>query len=150
MQSPGRRELCTLPPPVSITLQHRRRSLTHRYRHVSIDDLRMMVGIKISGLFNRVLVGLQVQGSNTTTGQLLTQGNGTYLIQQSVVDGDPTTHTLISAAAARASPQTESAVSCLFLFYQKQKILWWSMLRPCIRDVDDNFNRIIIHGINES
>ncbi|XP_043289835.1 DNA-binding protein RFX2 isoform X2 [Venturia canescens] len=51
----------------------------------------------------------QVQGSNTTTGQLLTQGNGTYLIQQSVVDSDPTTHALISAAAARASPQTESA-----------------------------------------
>ncbi|XP_043678682.1 DNA-binding protein RFX2 isoform X3 [Vespula pensylvanica] len=51
------------------------------------------------------------QGSNTTTGQLLSQGNGTYLIQQSVVDGDPTTHTLISAAAAaaRASPQTENA-----------------------------------------
>ncbi|XP_034934606.1 DNA-binding protein RFX2-like isoform X3 [Chelonus insularis] len=48
------------------------------------------------------------QGSNTTTGQLLTQGNGTYLIQQSVVDGDPTTHALISAAA-RASPQTEGA-----------------------------------------
>ncbi|XP_035741091.1 DNA-binding protein RFX2-like isoform X9 [Vespa mandarinia] len=51
------------------------------------------------------------QGSNTTTGQLLSQGNGTYLIQQSVVDSDPTTHTLISAAAAaaRASPQTENA-----------------------------------------
>ncbi|XP_058790783.1 DNA-binding protein RFX2 [Phymastichus coffea] len=49
----------------------------------------------------------QVTGS-TTTGQLLSQGNGTYLIQQSVVEGDPT-HTLISAAAARASPQTESA-----------------------------------------
>ncbi|XP_024939248.1 DNA-binding protein RFX2 isoform X3 [Cephus cinctus] len=50
------------------------------------------------------------QGSNTTTGQLLSQGNGTYLIQQSVVDGDPTTHALISAAAAaRTSPQTESA-----------------------------------------
>lgn len=50
------------------------------------------------------------QGSNTTTGQLLSQGNGTYLIQQSVVDGDPTTHALMSAAAARASPQTETAV----------------------------------------
>ncbi|KAK0074477.1 hypothetical protein PV326_012415, partial [Microctonus aethiopoides] len=49
------------------------------------------------------------QGSNTTTGQLLSQGNGTYLIQQSVVDGDPTTHALISAAAARASPQTDTA-----------------------------------------
>ncbi|XP_026830417.1 DNA-binding protein RFX2 isoform X3 [Ooceraea biroi] len=49
------------------------------------------------------------QGSNTTTGQLLSQGNGTYLIQQSVVDGDATTHALISAAAARASPQTETA-----------------------------------------
>ncbi|XP_032684857.1 DNA-binding protein RFX2 isoform X3 [Odontomachus brunneus] len=49
------------------------------------------------------------QGSNTTTGQLLSQGNGTYLIQQSVVDGDPTTHALMSAAAARASPQTETA-----------------------------------------
>ncbi|XP_076624445.1 regulatory transcription factor Rfx isoform X1 [Colletes latitarsis] len=48
------------------------------------------------------------QGSNSTTGQLLSQGNGTYLIQQSVVDGDPTTHTLISATA-RASPQTENA-----------------------------------------
>ncbi|KAK0166785.1 hypothetical protein PV327_004269 [Microctonus hyperodae] len=48
------------------------------------------------------------QGSNTTTGQLLSQGNGTYLIQQSVVDGDPTTHALISAAA-RASPQTDTA-----------------------------------------
>ncbi|XP_033223625.1 DNA-binding protein RFX2 isoform X3 [Belonocnema kinseyi] len=51
----------------------------------------------------------QVQGSNTTTGQLLSQGNGAYLIQQSVVDGDAATHALISAAAARASPQTESA-----------------------------------------
>nr|XP_034185451.1 DNA-binding protein RFX2 isoform X4 [Osmia lignaria] len=51
------------------------------------------------------------QGSNSTTGQLLSQGNGTYLIQQSVVDGDPTTHALISAAAARASPQTENAES---------------------------------------
>ncbi|XP_046424208.1 DNA-binding protein RFX2 isoform X3 [Neodiprion pinetum] len=49
------------------------------------------------------------QGSNATTGQLLSQGNGTYLIQQSVVDGDPTTHALISATAARASPQTENA-----------------------------------------
>ncbi|XP_011647753.2 DNA-binding protein RFX2 isoform X3 [Pogonomyrmex barbatus] len=49
------------------------------------------------------------QGTNSTTGQLLSQGNGTYLIQQSVVDGDPTTHALISAAAARASPQTETA-----------------------------------------
>ncbi|KAG7197128.1 hypothetical protein KM043_007215 [Ampulex compressa] len=49
------------------------------------------------------------QGSNSTTGQLLSQGNGTYLIQQSVVDGDPTAHALISAAAARASPQTENA-----------------------------------------
>ncbi|XP_014474716.1 PREDICTED: DNA-binding protein RFX2 isoform X5 [Dinoponera quadriceps] len=49
------------------------------------------------------------QGSNSTTGQLLSQGNGTYLIQQSVVDGDPTTHALMSAAAARASPQTETA-----------------------------------------
>ncbi|XP_006619375.1 DNA-binding protein RFX2 isoform X3 [Apis dorsata] len=48
------------------------------------------------------------QGSNSTTGQLLSQGNGTYLIQQSVVDGDPTTHALISAATARASPQTEN------------------------------------------
>ncbi|XP_053989028.1 DNA-binding protein RFX2 isoform X2 [Hylaeus anthracinus] len=48
------------------------------------------------------------QGSNSTTGQLLSQGNGTYLIQQSVVDGDPTAHALISAAA-RASPQTENA-----------------------------------------
>ncbi|XP_011495622.1 PREDICTED: DNA-binding protein RFX2 [Ceratosolen solmsi marchali] len=52
----------------------------------------------------------QVTGSSTTTGQLLSQGTGTYLIQQSVVDGDPTTHALISAAAAaRTSPQTESA-----------------------------------------
>ncbi|XP_023244976.1 DNA-binding protein RFX2 [Copidosoma floridanum] len=51
----------------------------------------------------------QVTGSSTTAGQLLSQGNGTYLIQQSVVDGDPTTHTLITASAARASPQTESA-----------------------------------------
>ncbi|XP_033337437.1 regulatory transcription factor Rfx isoform X3 [Megalopta genalis] len=49
------------------------------------------------------------QGSNSTAGQLLSQGNGTYLIQQSVVDGDPTAHALISAAAARASPQTENA-----------------------------------------
>ncbi|XP_029178995.1 DNA-binding protein RFX2 isoform X3 [Nylanderia fulva] len=49
------------------------------------------------------------QGSNSATGQLLSQGNGTYLIQQSVVDGDPTAHALISAAAARASPQTETA-----------------------------------------
>ncbi|XP_017752518.1 PREDICTED: DNA-binding protein RFX2 isoform X2 [Eufriesea mexicana] len=49
------------------------------------------------------------QGSNSTTGQLLSQGSGTYLIQQSVVDGDPTAHALISAAAARASPQTENA-----------------------------------------
>ncbi|XP_048505749.1 DNA-binding protein RFX2 isoform X3 [Athalia rosae] len=49
------------------------------------------------------------QGSSATAGQLLSQGNGTYLIQQSVVDGDPTTHALISAAAARASPQTENA-----------------------------------------
>ncbi|XP_066598967.1 DNA-binding protein RFX2 isoform X3 [Prorops nasuta] len=49
------------------------------------------------------------QGSNSTTGQLLSQGSGTYLIQQSVVDGDPTTHALISAAAARASPHTENA-----------------------------------------
>ncbi|XP_076235943.1 regulatory transcription factor Rfx isoform X2 [Calliopsis andreniformis] len=49
------------------------------------------------------------QGSNSTTGQLLSQGNGTYLIQQSVVDGDPTAHALISAATARASPQTENA-----------------------------------------
>ncbi|KYM94974.1 Transcription factor RFX3 [Cyphomyrmex costatus] len=48
------------------------------------------------------------QGTNSTTGQLLSQGNGTYLIQQSVVEGDPT-HTLISAAATRASPQTETA-----------------------------------------
>ncbi|XP_067209809.1 DNA-binding protein RFX2 isoform X3 [Linepithema humile] len=46
------------------------------------------------------------QGSNTTTGQLLSQGNGTYLIQQGVVESDPTTHALISA---RASPQTETA-----------------------------------------
>lgn len=52
------------------------------------------------------------QGTNSTTGQLLSQGNGTYLIQQSVVDGDPT-HALISAAAARASPQTETAVNCM-------------------------------------
>lgn len=52
----------------------------------------------------------QVSGQATnTTGQLLSQGNGTYLIQQSVVDNDPTTHTLITAAA-RASPQTDSAV----------------------------------------
>ncbi|XP_044018453.1 DNA-binding protein RFX2 isoform X1 [Aphidius gifuensis] len=51
----------------------------------------------------------QVSGQATnTTGQLLSQGNGTYLIQQSVVDNDPTTHTLITAAA-RASPQTDSA-----------------------------------------
>ncbi|XP_012288679.1 DNA-binding protein RFX2 isoform X2 [Orussus abietinus] len=57
------------------------------------------------------------QGSNTTTGQLLSQGNGTYLIQQSVVDGDPT-HALISAAAARASPQTESAVQWLLENYE--------------------------------
>ncbi|XP_043472783.1 DNA-binding protein RFX2 isoform X2 [Leptopilina heterotoma] len=49
----------------------------------------------------------QVQGSNT--GQLLSQGNGAYLIQQSVVDGDAATHALISAAAARSSPQTDSA-----------------------------------------
>ncbi|XP_035741087.1 DNA-binding protein RFX2-like isoform X5 [Vespa mandarinia] len=60
------------------------------------------------------------QGSNTTTGQLLSQGNGTYLIQQSVVDSDPTTHTLISAAAAaaRASPQTENAVHWLLENYE--------------------------------
>ncbi|XP_063982439.1 DNA-binding protein RFX2 isoform X2 [Diachasmimorpha longicaudata] len=49
------------------------------------------------------------QGSNTTTNQLLSQGNGTYLIQQSVVDGDPATHALISAATARGSPQTDNA-----------------------------------------
>ncbi|XP_017893084.1 DNA-binding protein RFX2 isoform X3 [Ceratina calcarata] len=49
------------------------------------------------------------QGTNSTTGQLLSQGNGTYLIQQSVVDGDPATHALISAATARASPQAENA-----------------------------------------
>ncbi|KAJ8668157.1 hypothetical protein QAD02_009820 [Eretmocerus hayati] len=54
----------------------------------------------------------QVAGSTTATGQLLTQGNGTFLIQQSVVDTDPTTHALISAAAAaRSSPQTENADS---------------------------------------
>ncbi|XP_032684860.1 DNA-binding protein RFX2 isoform X6 [Odontomachus brunneus] len=58
------------------------------------------------------------QGSNTTTGQLLSQGNGTYLIQQSVVDGDPTTHALMSAAAARASPQTETAVHWLLENYE--------------------------------
>ncbi|KAK9301762.1 hypothetical protein QLX08_005969 [Tetragonisca angustula] len=58
------------------------------------------------------------QGSNSTTGQLLSQGNGTYLIQQSVVDGDPTAHALISAAAARASPQTESAVHWLLENYE--------------------------------
>ncbi|XP_076300057.1 regulatory transcription factor Rfx isoform X6 [Lasioglossum baleicum] len=58
------------------------------------------------------------QGSNSTTGQLLSQGNGTYLIQQSVVDGDPTAHALISAAAARASPQTENAVHWLLENYE--------------------------------
>ncbi|XP_050454282.1 DNA-binding protein RFX2 isoform X6 [Cataglyphis hispanica] len=58
------------------------------------------------------------QGSNSATGQLLSQGNGTYLIQQSVVDGDPTTHALISAAAARASPQTETAVHWLLENYE--------------------------------
>ncbi|XP_014474718.1 PREDICTED: DNA-binding protein RFX2 isoform X7 [Dinoponera quadriceps] len=58
------------------------------------------------------------QGSNSTTGQLLSQGNGTYLIQQSVVDGDPTTHALMSAAAARASPQTETAVHWLLENYE--------------------------------
>ncbi|XP_076684700.1 regulatory transcription factor Rfx isoform X6 [Andrena cerasifolii] len=46
------------------------------------------------------------------------QGNGTYLIQQSVVDGDPTAHALISAAAARASPQTENAVHWLLENYE--------------------------------
>ncbi|XP_032454563.1 DNA-binding protein RFX2 isoform X12 [Nasonia vitripennis] len=61
----------------------------------------------------------QVTGSSTTTGQLLSQGNGTYLIQQSVVDTDPATHALISAAAAaRASPQTESAVQWLLENYE--------------------------------
>ena len=55
---------------------------------------------------------IQVSGSSTTTGQLLLQGNGTYLIQQSVVESDPTTHALITAAAtARASPQADNAVS---------------------------------------
>ncbi|XP_051175428.1 DNA-binding protein RFX2 isoform X3 [Leptopilina boulardi] len=58
----------------------------------------------------------QVQGSNT--GQLLSQGNGAYLIQQSVVDGDAATHALISAAAARASPQTDSAVQWLLENYE--------------------------------
>ncbi|XP_048505807.1 DNA-binding protein RFX2 isoform X13 [Athalia rosae] len=58
------------------------------------------------------------QGSSATAGQLLSQGNGTYLIQQSVVDGDPTTHALISAAAARASPQTENAVQWLLENYE--------------------------------
>ncbi|XP_033337441.1 regulatory transcription factor Rfx isoform X5 [Megalopta genalis] len=58
------------------------------------------------------------QGSNSTAGQLLSQGNGTYLIQQSVVDGDPTAHALISAAAARASPQTENAVHWLLENYE--------------------------------
>uniref|UniRef100_A0ABD2VWQ9 RFX-type winged-helix domain-containing protein n=1 Tax=Trichogramma kaykai TaxID=54128 RepID=A0ABD2VWQ9_9HYME len=52
----------------------------------------------------------QVTGSNATTSQLLSQGNGTYLIQQSVVENDPTTHALISAAAAaRTSPQGDGA-----------------------------------------
>ncbi|XP_020286707.1 DNA-binding protein RFX2 isoform X3 [Pseudomyrmex gracilis] len=45
-----------------------------------------------------------------TTPVTYAQGNGTYLIQQSVVDGDPTTQALISAAAAaRTSPQEEAA-----------------------------------------
>ncbi|KAL0118277.1 hypothetical protein PUN28_009138 [Cardiocondyla obscurior] len=57
------------------------------------------------------------QGTNSTTGQLLSQGNGTYLIQQSVVDGDPT-HALISAAAARTSPPTETAVNWLLENYE--------------------------------
>ncbi|XP_057342211.1 DNA-binding protein RFX2 isoform X1 [Microplitis mediator] len=49
------------------------------------------------------------QGSNTTASQILSQGNGTYLIQQSVVEGDNSTHALISTSATRASPQTENA-----------------------------------------
>ncbi|XP_011066945.1 PREDICTED: DNA-binding protein RFX2 isoform X4 [Acromyrmex echinatior] len=57
------------------------------------------------------------QGTNSTTGQLLSQGNGTYLIQQSVVDADPT-HTLISAATTRTSPPTETAVHWLLENYE--------------------------------
>lgn len=73
------------------------------------DNYRDKV-ITILTLF--VLHQVTGQGTNSTTGQLLSQGNGTYLIQQSVVDGDPT-HALISAAAARTSPQTETAVNCM-------------------------------------
>lgn len=54
-------------------------------------------------------LGFQVNdpGTGAATGQLLPQANGTYIIQQSVVDGDPT-HTLI--AAARTSPQEDNTV----------------------------------------
>jgi len=37
-----------------------------------------------------------------------------------VVDGDATTHALISAAAARASPQTETAVRLHVLGFPSQ------------------------------
>jgi hypothetical protein len=51
------------------------------------------------------VAGNLAQGA--TAGQLLAQGNGTYLIQQGV---DPdTAHTII--AAQRSSPQTVAAVS---------------------------------------
>jgi len=74
--------------------------LKYKNYHVKIAILTLFVSYQVTG-----------QGTNSTTGQLLSQGNGTYLIQQSVVDGDPT-HALISAAAARTSPQTETAVNC--------------------------------------
>ncbi|KAH0549790.1 hypothetical protein KQX54_014179 [Cotesia glomerata] len=51
------------------------------------------------------------QGSNTTASQILSQGNGTYLIQQNIIDNDTPSHTLISTSASRTSPQTENAVS---------------------------------------
>ncbi|XP_011647755.2 DNA-binding protein RFX2 isoform X5 [Pogonomyrmex barbatus] len=87
------------------------------------------------------------QGTNSTTGQLLSQGNGTYLIQQSVVDGDPTTHALISAAAARASPQTETAVHWLLENYENadgvslpRSTLYNHYLRHCSENKLDPVN----------
>ncbi|XP_011868958.1 PREDICTED: DNA-binding protein RFX2 isoform X7 [Vollenhovia emeryi] len=86
------------------------------------------------------------QGTNSTTGQLLSQGNGTYLIQQSVVDGDPT-HALISAAAARASPQTETAVHWLVENYENadgvslpRSTLYAHYLRHCSENKLDPVN----------
>ncbi|XP_066992717.1 DNA-binding protein RFX2 isoform X2 [Anabrus simplex] len=52
----------------------------------------------------------------TTSGQLLAQGNGTYLIQQQGVDPDAA-HTLITAAQ-RSSPQTVTAVQWLLENYE--------------------------------